>query len=206
MADGRRGRPRSPRAQQAIVTATCDLLLELGYEKLSIEGVAARAGVGKQTVYRWWPSKSALVTEAVLEGRLPISGEPPSDTGDLRSDLGSWLARQFEALADPYVLSLIRAVTAAAADNDTAGAALYEKFTGPAHDAIVDRLAAAVSAGQARCDADLDAAADAVAGTLLYVALARQDPAPDRVTGLVDMIMVGISPRVSFTTTASRRS
>ena len=113
MADGRRGRPRSPRAQQAIVTATCDLLLEMGYERLSIEGVAARAGVGKQTVYRWWPSKSALVTEAVLEGRLPISGEPPPDTGDLRTDLGSWLARQFEALADPYVLSLIRAVTAA---------------------------------------------------------------------------------------------
>ena len=205
MADGRRGRPRSPRAQQAIVTATCELLLELGYERLSIEGVAARAGVGKQTVYRWWPSKSALVTEAVLEGRLPISGEPPPDTGDLRADLGSWLARQFDALADPYVLSLIRAVTAAAADNDTAGAALYEKFTGPAHEAIVARLAAGVSAGQARSGADLDAAADALAGTLLYVALARHDPAPDRITGLLNMVMDGISCNPVTTTTNQRR-
>jgi hypothetical protein len=100
---------------------------------LSIEGVAARAGVGKQTVYRWWASKSALVTEAVLDGRLPISGEPPPDTGDLRTDLGAWLTRQFKGMADPYVLSLIRAVTAAAADDATAGAALYERFTGPAH-------------------------------------------------------------------------
>lgn len=193
MADGRRGRPRSPEAHQAIVSATCDLLLEMGYEGLSIEGVAARAGVGKQTVYRWWPSKSALVTEAVLEGRLPISGEPPPDTGDLRTDLSTWLTRQFEALTDPYVLSLIRAVTAAAADNDTAGAALYERFTGPAHETLVSRLTAAGAAGQVRPGADLHAAADAIAGTLLYVALTRQDPAPERITGLLDMVMNGIS-------------
>ena len=130
MVDGGRGRPRSPQAHQAILAATCDLLLQTGYDGLSIEGVAARAGVGKQTVYRWWPSKSALVTEAVLEGRLAINGELPPDTGDLRNDLHTWLARQFEALADPYVLSLIRAVTAAAADDNAAGAALYERFTG----------------------------------------------------------------------------
>jgi glucose-6-phosphate dehydrogenase assembly protein OpcA len=67
-------------------------------------------------------------------------------------------------------------------------------------------VTAGVSAGQARSDADLDAAADAVAGALLYVALARQNPAPERIAGLVDMVMDGISPRVSFTTTASRRS
>ncbi len=193
MADGRRGRPRSPRAHQAIVTATCELLLELGYDRLSIEGVAARAGVGKQTVYRWWASKSALVTEAVLEGRLPISGEPPPNTGHLRADLGAWLTQQVKGMADPYVLSLIRAVTAAAADNDTAGAALYERFTGPAHEAIVARLTAGVSAGQARSGADLHAAADAIAGTLLYVALTRQDPAPERITGLLNMVMNGIS-------------
>jgi AcrR family transcriptional regulator len=170
---------------------------------LSIEGVAARAGVGKQTVYRWWASKSALVTEAVLDGRLPISGEPPPDTGDLRTDLGAWLTRQFKGMADPYVLSLIRAVTAAAADDATAGAALYERFTGPAHEAIVARLAAGVSAGQARSGADLHAAADAIAGTLLYVALTRQDPAPERITGLLDMIMDGIS-HDPITTTASQ--
>ena len=193
MAEGRRGRPRSPRAHQAIVAATCDLLLETGYEGLSIEGVAARAGVGKQTVYRWWSSKSALVTEAVLEGQLPISADLAPDTGDLRNDLQTWLTGQFQALADPYVLSLIRAFTAAAADNNAAGAALYERFTGPAHEALVARLSAGKSAGQARSDADLHAAADAIAGTLLYVALARQDPQPrKRITGLLDILIDGI--------------
>lgn len=193
MADGGRGRPRSPQAHQAILAATCELLLETGYEGLSIEGVAGRAGVGKQTVYRWWPSKSALVTEAVLDGRLPLSGDIPADTGDLRKDLHTWLTRQFELLTDPFTVSLIRAVTAAAADNDTAGVALYQRFTGPAHEALVDRLAAGRAAGQVSSDADLDAAADAVAGTLLYVALTRQVPqSQHRVTGLVDLLLHGI--------------
>ena len=124
-----------------------------------------------------------LLLETGYEG-LPINGEPPPDTGDLRTDLHTWLTRQFEALADPYVLSLIRAITAAAADNDAAGAALYERFTGPAHEALVTRLAAGEAAGQVRSGADLHAAADAVAGTLVYVALTPQDPSPgQRIAG-----------------------
>ena len=113
-----------------------------GLRRLSIEGVAARAGVGKQTVYRWWPSKSALVTEAVLEGPAADQRRDPTRHRRPPKRSHTWLARQFEALADPYVLSLIRAVTAAAADNNAAGAALYERFTGPAHEALVARLAA----------------------------------------------------------------
>lgn len=179
------------------MTATCDLLVGLGYEGLSIEGVAARAGVGKQTVYRWWPSKSALVTEAVLTDRLDISGEGPPDSGDLSADLDGWLTRQFDALAHPLALSLLRAITAAAADNESAGAALYAKFTGPVHDALVARLTAGVSAGQVRPDADLHSAADALAGTLLYTALTRTTLLPpQRVEGLLDLVLNGVGQRV----------
>jgi AcrR family transcriptional regulator len=56
---------RSARAHQAILTATTEMLTEVGYGALTIEGIAARAGVGKTTVYRWWPTKGALVIEAI---------------------------------------------------------------------------------------------------------------------------------------------
>lgn len=59
-----RGRRRSERSHEAIIAATQELLVERSYPEVTIEGIAARAGVGKQTIYRWWPSKAALVLEA----------------------------------------------------------------------------------------------------------------------------------------------
>ncbi|MBA2740523.1 MAG: helix-turn-helix transcriptional regulator, partial [Actinobacteria bacterium] len=63
-----RGRRRSERSHEAIVHATQELLVERGHRELTIEGVAARAGVGKQTIYRWWGSRAELVLEAYLAG------------------------------------------------------------------------------------------------------------------------------------------
>jgi AcrR family transcriptional regulator len=83
--EGRRaGRPRSAEAHQAILDATLSLLSTQGFETMSIEEVAARAGVGKTTIYRWWDSKEALALEALqsLYARWPII-----DTGNLRHDL-----------------------------------------------------------------------------------------------------------------------
>lgn len=77
------GRRRSAESHAAILAATREILDEVGYFRLTVEGVAARAGVGKATVYRWWPSKSALVLEAVAEQQPP----PVALTGDVRADL-----------------------------------------------------------------------------------------------------------------------
>ena len=60
-------RRRSEKSRTAIVTATRELLLERGFDGLTIEAVAARAGVGKQTIYRWWPTRPALVADVMLE-------------------------------------------------------------------------------------------------------------------------------------------
>ncbi|MDT4946970.1 MAG: hypothetical protein QOH14_3703, partial [Pseudonocardiales bacterium] len=65
---GANQRRRNARSHAAIVDATNQLLIEVGYGQLTIEGVAARAGVGKATVYRWWPSKAALAIEAMSRG------------------------------------------------------------------------------------------------------------------------------------------
>lgn len=85
----RPGRPRNPATQEAILAASLRLTGRVGYARLTMEGIAAEAGVGKQTVYRWWPSRAAVVLEAfardasaVVEARV---------TGDREADLAAFL-------------------------------------------------------------------------------------------------------------------
>lgn len=78
------GRPRSEEAHRAILDAAIDLFIEQGFEALSIEGVAARAGVGKTTIYRRWESKEDLLIAAMNEVIFDVE---VTDTGSLREDL-----------------------------------------------------------------------------------------------------------------------
>ena len=87
-----RGRRRSEHSHRAIVEATQALLVEQGYPALTIEGVATRAGVGKQTIYRWWPSRAALALEAYLAGSDDLRSPPESgSTADEVRALLGWL-------------------------------------------------------------------------------------------------------------------
>ncbi|MGH2503871.1 MAG: helix-turn-helix domain-containing protein, partial [Ktedonobacterales bacterium] len=79
----RPGRPRSAQADQAILDAALELIAQEGIQGMSIEGVAARAGVGKTTIYRRWPNKDALALDALRTVKPPIVS---FDTGNLRSD------------------------------------------------------------------------------------------------------------------------
>ena len=72
--------------------AAVRLLPELGFSGLTIERIAAEAGVGKQTIYRWWPSKSAILAECVLDGLTPGFSPVVANSGDLEADLTEWLA------------------------------------------------------------------------------------------------------------------
>ena len=87
------GRPRSEEAHRAILDATLELLAEVGFSALTVEGVASRAGVGKATIYRRWASKLPLVVEAF--GALP--GMEDFDTGDLGEDLKKMLRSYIQA-------------------------------------------------------------------------------------------------------------
>ena len=89
-------RKRSNSARQAILTAAFALLEEEGFERLSIEGVAARAGVGKTTIYRWWPTKGVMAVEAFLEAVTPAIAFRRSRSA--RADI----VRQMKALAKLY--------------------------------------------------------------------------------------------------------
>src|SRR2546421_12392467 len=81
----KRGRPRSGRTEKAILKAASDLVTSTGLADMTIEGVAERAGVGKASIYRRWPSKGALVFDAVLDSYLAT--QPTAKTGTLEGDL-----------------------------------------------------------------------------------------------------------------------
>ncbi|MFG2943468.1 TetR/AcrR family transcriptional regulator [Streptomyces sp. NPDC048282] len=195
----RRGRPRDATADLAILEATRDLLIENGYARLSMEGVAARTGVGKPTVYRRWPSKGALVADALHHSLLataPGHAATPPDTGDIERDLRTWHAAYTRITTDPRTVPLVLALTAAAAESPDDAEVLYRQLSGPQHRALTDRLRAAADAGQLRADIDLedlDAVADALIGALLYQLLrGNVVTSGRRASALVDILLAGL--------------
>ena len=190
----RRGRVRSESTRRAILEATRDELAASGYDKLSIDRIAAAAGAGKQTVYRWYPTKSALVADCLLEGYvLPATSIGVPDTGDIRRDLGDWLRAFAEGLDHPQNAALIRACTAAAADNDEVAAKFYENATAATETALTERLHAAELAGQLKKDAPAVAVAEALIGAMLFQLLTRQRATVAFTEGLTEAVLAGIA-------------
>ncbi|MEU1486731.1 TetR/AcrR family transcriptional regulator [Streptomyces sp. NPDC005752] len=101
----RRGPHRDPDAHEAVLSATRELVAELGYKGVTMDRIASRAGVARMTVYRWWPNKAAVITEAVADRLAP---GPAPDTGDVREDALLWLrnlVRTLTLLGDPGVVT-----------------------------------------------------------------------------------------------------
>ena len=90
------GRPRSTKARQAILAAALRMVKQDGFSALTIEGIAREAGVGKPTIYRWWPSKGAIVFEALQQHAQQVLPMPP--TGLLDERLEEWLTMLFKTL------------------------------------------------------------------------------------------------------------
>lgn len=102
----RPGRPRSEETRQRILAAAVDELQDRGYAALTVEGIAARAGAGKQTIYRWWSSKADVVLDAILEQAAARIPQP--DTGSLDTDLVAFLEATFRQRGQrPVLLGLM---------------------------------------------------------------------------------------------------
>jgi AcrR family transcriptional regulator len=161
-----------------------------------MESIASRAQVGKKTLYRRWPSKAPLVAEAVLDAYGRGGAFGVTDTGDIRADLRSWLVEHAEFTADPVNAALIRALIAAAAASPLDNEALYQQLSVPQHAGLVARLGRAVDDDQLHADADLDAIANALIGTLLLQVLNRTPKGDRHATefdGLLNAILDGVS-------------
>ncbi|WP_316523827.1 TetR/AcrR family transcriptional regulator [Kitasatospora brasiliensis] len=159
---------RSERSRTAVLTAAAELVTEVGYGKLTIEAIAARAGVGKQTIYRWWPSKGAVVFDAFLaagehEGSLALP-----DTGDLRADLRAVLRPTSDELTDPDTDRTYRALVAEILNDPALHTEYRTRLLDPLLEVTRDRLRGAREAGQLAPDADLDLAVELVYGPLYY--------------------------------------
>jgi AcrR family transcriptional regulator len=108
----RPGRKRSEESRRAILTAAVDLFAERGYPAVSIEGIAAKAGCGKQTIYRWWPAKGDVLLEAMAEkADLHVS---VADHGSYRADLRRFLDDSVKLGRTPQVLEMLCALMAEA--------------------------------------------------------------------------------------------
>ncbi len=188
------GRVRSERARAAILGATRDLISEVGYERVTMEGIASRAGVGKQTVYRWWSSKSAILTECVVEGLVLPERAPPADSGDIRADLTAWFALIVDEAGNDANAALLRGLAMASAEDPSLATILYEQLTGPYESSIASRIERARVAGELREDLGASDVIEMLFGTLVYRLLSRLEVNAGFAKSAVDIVFVGIRP------------
>jgi AcrR family transcriptional regulator len=155
-------RRRSEKSRTAIVTATRELLMERGFDGLTIEAVAARAGVGKQTIYRWWPSRPALVADVMLADADRILASV-NHTADLAADLVEWVRKLATSLTTARGSAMLRTLTVAGMEHQDTAAKLRAGFSSPLHDSVRARLLA-----HGIEEATAESAADAIVGGVVY--------------------------------------
>lgn len=189
---------RSDRSRRAILDAALALVGEVGYNRLTVEAIAARAGVGKQTIYRWWPSKAAVLLDASLtlaadaETEGGWAGFP--DTGDLAADLKLVLRATVDEFGDPKYEAPARALAAAGATDPALGARFTEQLLEPQLALYEERLRTAREAGLLAPDTDLRLTVEMLLGPLTYRWLLRTGPLTHAYTdALVDRVLGGVS-------------
>jgi AcrR family transcriptional regulator len=187
-------RPRSSDAHARILAATSELLERTGVAELCIEQIATRARVGKQTIYKWWGGKGALVMEAAL--RSLEAHVRADDTGDLRRDLLSFMKRSGRLLRETSTGRTLSALMAQAQGDPAFAREFRERFLEVRRLALRRLLQAGVARGQLRRDADLDLFIDLVFGAYWYRLLTRRGPLDDRfATDVLEMLWPQVAAR-----------
>jgi AcrR family transcriptional regulator len=180
---------RSEAARLAVLHAADDLLVESGYAALTMEAIAARAGVAKQTVYRWWPSKTDILFDAFLTDvaeELP----PAPDTGDAERDLRRHLARLAGFLARTDAGAVFRALAGVAQHDPAVADRLRREFVGPQRERDRAPVRRALEAGLLPAGTDVDTAADQLTAPIYHRVLVTGERVPRSYTDrLVDAVL-----------------
>lgn len=156
---------RSESSRRAILAATAELCAECGYGRLTIEAIAARAGVSKKTIYRWWPSIGAVVVELIDETADEVATHP--DTGDLFTDLRTQLGNVIAMLSPPETSLFAGLIAAAQSDPQLAGE-LRDRLIQPRIEEFHRRIRSAKALGQLPADADPAIALDLLYGPIYH--------------------------------------
>nr|WTA65652.1 TetR/AcrR family transcriptional regulator [Micromonospora sp. NBC_00855] len=186
-------RRRGAERTEAIMLTTLELGREIGYARLSIEAVAARAGAGKHTIYRRWSSKGALLLDSLLS--LNESSLDYPDTGDIAADLRAQIYAAVDLLGGPPFGPLFQALVGEAQHDRQVAVTLNERFIAPQADKTVARLKAARDQGQVAPDFDLELAMAILSGPLYFQLLITQEPLThEYVDRVLDALFAGLRP------------
>jgi AcrR family transcriptional regulator len=165
------------------------LAAEVGYGRLTIEGIAARAGVGKQTIYRWWPSKADILLEAgAAKADLHV---PVTDYGSYRADLRAFLEASYRMASFPALADLLRALIAEAQIDPEFGDRFRAAFLQRRRDALAVITDRARERGDLPARPDPGTVADIVFGSIWYRTLATRQPLD---AALVDNLVGLLAP------------
>jgi AcrR family transcriptional regulator len=184
---------RSEHARRAVLQAVDDLLVERGFAGVTIEGIAAAAGVAKQTIYRWWNSKTDILMDALLEDAAEHL--TPADHGDVREDLRAHLARLADFLTRSDPGAVCRALIGQAQHDQAFATTFRTRFLREQRGRDRLPLDRAIARGQIPADTDVLSDVDQLVGPIYYRVLVTGEPVGQPFTDrLVDRYLRRCSP------------
>jgi AcrR family transcriptional regulator len=171
---------RSEEAREAVLQAADNLLSEVGFAALTIEGIAARAGVGKQTIYRWWASKTDVLLDAFLDDALEYL--VPQDTGDLARDLRAHLRNLARFLTQTDAGTVFRALAGQAQHDDKLARRLRADYLARQRQIDAVPLLRAIERGVLKKNLDIELAIDQLVGPIYFRVLVTGDTVTQKFT------------------------
>jgi AcrR family transcriptional regulator len=185
------GRPRSDEAHQRILEAAYELMNQTGFNDLTIEAIAARAEVGKPTIYRRWSSKAHLVMDAFLAAINPELTFP--DSGSVKEDIRLQMQQLVKVLLSPPGQIIAMLIGGGQTDTELIEA-FRENWLMPRRKVASEVFDKGVERGELRSDVDVEVAIDALYSPLFYRLLLRHAPLTENfVDELADVVMKGLS-------------
>ena len=190
-APGRAGRPRSERAHQAILTAARQLLIEKGFAEMRLEHVAARAGVGKATIYRRWPSKEALAQELLSELAAPHIAV--AESGNTREEMLAAVTNPMRAVTETDFGPVIKAMLAQIASNPVIGDPFRATVVAARRAEVARVIQRGIARGDLRPDTDAALATELLVGPVYFRLMFGGVLDLDFAERVVDSVMRGYS-------------
>ncbi|MFD1247634.1 TetR/AcrR family transcriptional regulator [Nocardioides ginsengisoli] len=179
--------------EQEILDATLAVLVDVGYDRLTMDAVATKAKASKATLYRRWEGKAALVTDALISQKTPL--EVPTDTGSLRGDLLSVFCAP-GGLTDEHQTAILGSVITAIGRDAEFAAAFRERFIAPKVAVARQIYERAHARGELRDDVDLEILSAALPGIVLHrMFLLGEQANPDLIARVVDQVIVPAATR-----------
>jgi AcrR family transcriptional regulator len=191
-----RGRPRSEQSRRAILTAAGELMLEGGLAAANIEAIAARAGVSKATIYKWWPSRGAVALDGFLD-RVHHTIAVPEHASTVEA-LEFQVRELIKLFQNTSAGAIMRAIVSQVESDPQLAKEVRERWLGPRRAVAVEVIRRGIERGDLRRDLDVAAALDQLYGPLYYRLVFGHEPLPDDLAHtLVAQLLGGIGLRAT---------